>query len=301
MRFLLLGGSGILGSGFREAIRRHPARGELLRVSADWSRPQEAARRVADQVADEHAKGGPSTVIWAAGVGQVGATREAMAAERTVLDALCGTIAHLPDEQQRRMRVIFASSAGALHGGNDGRQVIGESSAPSPVSAYGVEKLEQETVCRSIATDAGVGVLICRYSNLYGLASGRLPGKGLIPAAIRAARHRQPMTIYVTPDTRRDYVYAPDAAALSLAAADDLSGAATTALIAAGSTNTVAEIVTVVGGILGRRVPATFAVRPQSALQPRTLRFAPSSTAHSRIRTTPLAVAIHRMVHAPSG
>ena len=300
MRYLLLGGSGILGSGFVDAIRRDPTRGELLRLAPDWRKPEEAVRCVAQAISELRAHGHPATVIWAAGVGQVGASREEMAAERTVLEALCRALADLPAEQQRRTRLVFASSAGALHGGNEGG-MIRDSSQPSPISAYGHEKQSQEELCRSIAGLAGVGVLICRYSNIYGLASGRLPGKGLIPAAIKAARLRQPMTIYVTPDTRRDYVYGPDAAATSLALAEGLDGGSVTTLVAQGTTRTVAEIVNAVGGILGRRVPATFAVRPQTALQPRTLMFEPDTPVRGVVARTPMAVAIHRMAHAPFG
>lgn len=300
MRYLVLGGSGILGSGFVDVIQRSPARGDLLRLSPDWARPAEAARCVAAQIPHVSALGGPVTVIWAAGVGQVGVTREAMAAERAVLDALCGALADLPLEQRQRTRLVFASSAGALFGGNDGA-VIHDASAPSPISAYGLEKLSQEELCRSIAAPAGLGVVICRYSNIYGLASGRLPGKGLIPTAIHAARFRQPMTVYVPPDTRRDYVYGPDAAAASLTLADALHGGTLTALVARGSTSTVAAIVHAVGGILGRRVPATFASRPQTGLQPRTLMFAPRASVSGVLARTPMAVAIHRMAHAPVG
>ena len=96
MRYVLLGGSGILGSGYVEAIRRDPAQGELVRLAPDWRRPEVAARHVAHRIRQLQAQGGPATVIWAAGVGQVGATREEMAAERAVLEALCAALADLP-------------------------------------------------------------------------------------------------------------------------------------------------------------------------------------------------------------
>ena len=299
MEYLLLGGSGILGSGFVEAIDRRPG-SVLRRLTPDWDRPDEAARSVAAEIAALPERGEPTTILWAAGVGQVGSSRASMESERRVLDRLCDSLAHLPSEQQRRTRLVFASSAGGLFGGNDGTVAIAQDAQPCPISDYGQEKLSQELTCRSVAVGDGLGVLVCRYSNLYGLASGRLPAKGLIPAAIRAARNRQPMTIYVSADTRRDYVYGADAAGASLALAEDLPGGTTTALVAQGSTGTIAEIVTAVGAILGRRVPATFAVRPETSLQPRSLIFRPRPEVASLASRTSLAVAIHRMVHAPS-
>jgi UDP-glucose 4-epimerase len=298
MRYLLLGGSGILGSGFVEAIGRHP-NSSLQRVSPNWDRPEEAAACVAREVEALPALGQPATVIWAAGVGQVSARRDSMEVERRVLDGLCEALSGLPTEQRARTRLVFASSAGALHGGNDGAAAITESTDPCPISDYGHEKQNQERTCASIAGPGELRVLLCRFSNVYGLAAGRLPGKGLIPAAIRAAQLRQAMTIFVSPDTRRDYVTGPDAAAASLVLADDLGPGTTTALVARGGTSTVAEIVHEVGAILGRRVPATFAVRPESALQPRTLRFAPQPDIADVAARTSMAVAIHRMVHAP--
>ncbi len=82
---------------------------------------------------------------------------------------------------------------------------------------------------------------------------------------------------------------------------EHLRGGSVTTLVAQGNTRTVAEIVNAVGGILGRRVPATFAVRPQTALQPRTLMFAPDTPVRGVAARTSMAVAIHRMAHAPFG
>ena len=299
MRFVLLGGSGILGTGFLDALARERRAREVVRLRPDWSHPDLAGRQVRDQVAAALDHEGPTTVLWAAGVGSVGAGREEMESERAGLAATCAVLADLPAARRHRTRLVFASSAGAVHAANDGRP-IREDSPTVPLSEYGRAKLAQEQLCRDVGSSAEVGVLICRYSNLYGLASGRLPAKGLIPAAIRAARLRQPMSIYVSPDTRRDYVYGPDAAAATLALARDLPAGTTVALVAQGATSTVAEIVHTVGGILGRRVPATFAVRPETALQPRTLPFAPRHPVPTLVARTPMSVAIHRMAHAPA-
>lgn len=298
VRYVLLGGSGILGSGFLEALARDRSASEVTRLRPDWSHPDRAARQVRDQLAAALVRDQPTTVLWAAGVGSVGAGHEEMEAERAGVAATCEVLGDLPAPSRRRTRLVFASSAGAVHAANDGRP-IRENSPTAPLSDYGRAKLAQERLCREVGSAGEMSVLICRYSNLYGLASGRLPSKGLIPAAIRAARLRQPMSIYVSPDTRRDYVYGPDAAAATVALARDLPVGTTVALVAQGSTSTVAEIVHTVGGILGRRVPATFAVRPETALQPRALPFAPHRAVPTLVARTPMPVAIHRMGHAP--
>src|SRR4051812_37256151 len=116
MRYLLFGGSGILGSGFQEAIARRPG-DEVLRISPDWGTPRDAAREAATAVAAALPETSGARVLWAAGIGQVGSSRDSMSAERAVLDAVCETMSALPGPQRRGSGLVMASSAGALFGG----------------------------------------------------------------------------------------------------------------------------------------------------------------------------------------
>jgi nucleoside-diphosphate-sugar epimerase len=139
-------------------------------------------------------------------------------------------------------------------------------------------------------------VLVCRYSNLFGLADGRVTTRGLLSTAVRAARLRQPMVVYVSPDTRRDHVYNHDAAVTSLRALASAPVGVTTRFVCDGETRAVSEILALVGRVSRRRVPATFAERPDTRLQPRVLRFRRPADSGAR---TPMEVAIHRMLRAP--
>ncbi len=53
------------------------------------------------------------------------------------------------------------------------------------------------------------------------------------------------------------------------------------------------------GRVSGRRVPATYADRPETRLQPRVLRFAPPPTGPDAVRRTPLETAVHLLLRAP--
>jgi nucleoside-diphosphate-sugar epimerase len=286
MTYVLLGGGGILGTGFREALGRED---EVVRVRPLWGRPTDVSAEVRDVLADLP---GPVTVIWAAGVGQIGAHEDVMRSETATVEALCTILGGREED----VSFLFASSAGALFGGH-GTSVIEPGDTPSPITSYGHEKLQQEAAVQRLA-ERGCRVIICRYSNLYGLADGWLTARGLVSTALRATRLRQPMIVYVSADTRRDLVYNVDAARESLALLADADVGVTTALVAAGETRTVAEILGLVGRVSGRRVPATYAERPETRVQPRALRFR-LDEGNPAIRHTPMETALHLMLRAP--
>lgn len=294
-RAVLLGSSGVLGSGFRTVFDRFAT--PVIRLSPDWRRPGDAAALLHSELPALVEHDGPTTIVWAAGSGSVGASVEAMAEESANVSALATALGRCSSSACERVTLVFASSAGALFGGH-GDALVDEGSEPRPITPYGQQKLAQEVLLARTAHDTGVRVLLCRYTNLYGLADGLLTRRGFVSTAVRASRLRQPMTIFVSPDTRRDLVLNTDAAACSLALAELGWTGVRTALVQAGTTQTISELLAVVGHVSGRRVPATYAERPETRLQPRVLRFTrPSRTLE--IRRTPFEVAVHRMFRAP--
>jgi UDP-glucose 4-epimerase len=294
MSYVLVGGSGVLGTGFRVALARRGA--PVSRVQPDWSSPSSVAAALEAPLLEHVRGGGTTTVIWAAGVGAVGATAAAMAAETESLALLADGIRRLPGDSAARLSVVLASSAGAVFAGH-GPTPVHETSTPAPTSDYGRVKLAQERLLEQLSADVGCRALACRYSNLYGLASGRVTARGLVSTAVRASRYRQPMTVYVSADSRRDYLYAQDAAAQSLHRLEAAGQGFSTALVCDGAVRTVASVISLVGHVSGRRVPATYAERPETRLQPRVLRFSPA--AGPRTRRTPMETGVHRMVRAP--
>jgi UDP-glucose 4-epimerase len=219
-----------------------------------------------------------------------------MAAERAALAGLVDTL--IQDRCQRgRSRMIFASSAGALFGGH-GPSPIDDTSTPAPIATFGFEKLDQEGICAQLGASQHWCVLAARLSNVYGLADGLVPRRGLIDTAVRAVRTATPMTIYVSPDSRRDYIFNVDAARACLDLVQTLPDGPHARIIAAGETVSVASVIATVGAVARRRVPATFGDRPYSYLQPRTLWFHPAPAPIPR-RATPMPVALNRMLHAP--
>ncbi len=295
---LVAGSSGILGSGFVAALR---ARGEpCTRLPLPWPDPDRVAGQVLAHwsAARRAAPGEPITLVWAAGTGSVGAPADQMAAETEVLRAVAVALAgrERPDP---RDCVLFASSAGALYGGHRGG-MIREVTPTTPITPYGREKLAQEQVVSRLADDGGMRVVACRYTNIYGLASGRLRRRGLVAALVESALLRTPARLFVSQDTRRDYLYNVDAARQALAEADAIpDGTAAVRIIRAGCTMTVQDVVTGISRVLGRRVPVVLAESPESLVQPRELSFEPRRGIQAAVPTTSFPASIRAMAEAP--
>jgi UDP-glucose 4-epimerase len=267
---------------------------ELFHIRPPWGSPAEAARVIRSELI-RLLPGSPATIIWAAGVGHVGAPAGQLAAETDGLTAAADALRALPPGIAATTTFLFASSAGALFAGVP--SVIDEQTEPSPIAPYGREKLRQEELLRRVAVETGARIVACRISNLYGLAEGRLTARGLISIAVRCTRLRQPMTVFVSPDTRRDYLLNSDAAALALHRAEAAPQGFSTALVCEGRTRTIAEVLGLIGAVAKRRVPAVYGERAETRLQPRGLRFSPPLA--EAIRLTSMEAGIARMVMAP--
>jgi UDP-glucose 4-epimerase len=108
--------------------------------------------------------------------------------------------------------IFLASSAGGVYGGSLG-QPLTEHTPPRPVSDYGTHKLRMEEALRNWA-DAfpNLSCLIGRISSLYGPGQDLRKAQGIISHLSRCLIYRRPVHMYVSLDTRRDYLFADDCA-----------------------------------------------------------------------------------------
>jgi UDP-glucose 4-epimerase len=331
---LIAGATGVLGSGFVDVLRR---RGEpYVAMQVPWGDPSGAAERVVSywRAAEEASRESPITLVWAAGTGTVGASDAAMAAETATLAAVVAALARAVRPNPGN-RLLFTSSAGALYGGH-GAGVIDESTPPAPITPYGREKLAQEALVAQLSEAGVMGTVVCRFTNVYGLADGRLRRKGLVPALVESAMLREPVRLFVSPDTRRDYLFNVDAARLALVESEHqnrplgadrpaplptlaLAGLRTdvrdgptgamvagtsahrTAIVRSGATITVLDLVGSVSRVLRRRVPVVITESPESRVQPLVLRFRERIGIQATIPTTSFEAAIRSMAEAPRG
>jgi nucleoside-diphosphate-sugar epimerase len=106
----------------------------------------------------------------------------------------------------------------------------------------------------------GLPVAILRVSNPYGytLPAGRQ--QGLIPHAIRCARSGQPLALWGDGSARKDFLHSEDfLRAISLAIARGIDG---TFNLCRGESHTVAEVLSLIEQITGRRLALATAPAP---------------------------------------
>lgn len=270
---LIIGGGGLLG-GALASIARSTAQGPgtVTTPSIRWGSANttadldEAIDRFRDRVGDDR-----WAIAWCAGAGIIGSDPEDLAAETRTLEHLLGLASNM-----RPGVVLLSSSAGGVFGKTRSRPIT-ELSAPLPISDYGENKLRQEQIVADWACQTDGQAAIARISNLYGPGQSLAKPQGLISHLALSVVRRQPVGIYVSLDTIRDYVYVDDAALQLL----ELIDFAETLQPGAAHTKIVASMRSIsIGGILNemrrvaRRDPTVIMARsPLAGSQGSTLSF----------------------------
>ncbi len=207
-------GRGLLGSGIESRIRTENPEATIFEAPRfSWNDPEKISAEFSASVTafGECAKTcGRYRIFWTAGRGIMSSSDEDMHKEtenlRKFLDIL---------NSDARINAVpgvlgFSSSAGGVYGGSI-EDVISETSAIAPNTAYGRGKVDQETLIKAAANPLR-GVLIARISNLYGPGQSRTKKQGLLTHIARCMLVRKPIHIFVPFDTMRDYLHASDCA-----------------------------------------------------------------------------------------
>ncbi len=111
-------------------------------------------------------------------------------------------------------RVVYASSSSVY--GDNVSMPMREDALPQPVSPYGVTKLAAEQLCYLYHVNHGVPTVALRYFTVYG--PRQRPDMGF-NRFLRAAIHRQPISLYGDGEQTRDFTFVEDAVAATIAAA----------------------------------------------------------------------------------
>lgn len=271
----VIGSGGLLG----KAVLAEAARREVpVTVSrVPWGDPAESARTL-DESAEWLVGTNPALdVLWCAGAGVVGTSQEALDSELAVFTAFLDSLAAVSGRHPGTVvRLFLASSAGGLYAGCSA-PVFTESDEPRPLAPYGETKLAMERVATAFAERSGISLLIGRFANLYGPGQRLDKPQGIVSQLCRAQLTRQPISIYVSLDTARDYVYVSDAAKMVLAGMDLLAeapaGSVVTKIFCTGVATTLAEIVGAMHRISKRRPPVVLGLSGNARFQPPDLRF----------------------------
>jgi UDP-glucose 4-epimerase len=275
----VVGAGGLLGGHVAEAFRRqgHP----VLRSAVPWhdrQRSTEVLRAGVETLLDD-ARGGAWNIAWCAGMGVMATSESDLAAEESMFAEFTRDLASALSRRSDATRgaVFFASSAGGVYAGSPGRPPYDEGSVPMALAPYGVAKLAMESYAKALASTTSTAVLIGRIANLYGPGQNLTKQQGLVSQMCRSVLTGQPLSIYVSLDTLRDYVFADDCADMVVAGLSGVraragaGGTAVTKIFASGRATTIGSLLSEGHRVLKRR-PRVMIKAPSSSVQARDLR-----------------------------
>lgn len=155
-------------------------------------------------------------------------------------------------------RLVFASSSSVY--GNAVAYPSRETDLPRPHSPYGVTKLAAEHLCGLYSANWGLATVALRYFTVYGprqrpdMATHRLIEAAMGPKEPGRGQERT-FPLYGDGAQVRDFTYVGDVVAANLAAAGADVAPGTVINVAGGSSCTLANLVDLVGDVVGREVP----------------------------------------------
>ncbi|UZX03894.1 NAD-dependent epimerase/dehydratase family protein [Arthrobacter sp. CDRTa11] len=299
----VIGAGGLLG---RAVVRELESRQiPVLTSKIQWSDPEVAIkefRRSAERLRDA-AGSGPWTIAWCAGAGVTGTSQDALDDELSLLTQALEAFEEILCNDDGQMGALFlASSAGGVYAGSS-TPPFTEESPVQPLAPYGFAKLRAEAAVTEFASRTGVRSLIGRVSNLYGPGQNLQKPQGLISVFAKAHLTGAPVSVYVSLDTLRDYLFVDDASRLvtdalgRLVQPDVRPGQTVVKILASQRADTIGNLIGACRAIFKRRPLIILGASPFAKAQAHDLRLRsvvwPELDEHP---VTPLAVGINNTV-----
>lgn len=299
----VIGAGGLLG---KAVVRELQSRGiPVLTSKIPWGDPESAREAFRDgaELLREAADSGPWTIAWCAGAGVTGTSPDALEAELSLLAQALDVFEETLCAPGGRSGAMFlASSAGGVYAGSS-TPPFTEHSPVQPLAPYGFAKLRAEATVAEFARRSEVRTLIGRVSNLYGPGQNLQKPQGLISVFAKAHLTGAPVSVYVSLDTLRDYLFVDDASRLVADGLDRLilpdvhPGETVVKILASQRADTIGNLIGACRAIFKRRPLIVLGASPFAKAQAHDLRLKsvvwPELDAHP---VTPLAVGINNTV-----
>lgn len=217
MHFLVIGGTGFIGSAF---AARAIAAGHRVRIVSRNSpagrksaRVLSAAEYITGDFADaallDRATAGVDICVHAASTTNPSSANHNM--EQDVAQNLVGSIGVLRGCLRSKVkRVVLISSGGTVYG-RAASANIPESAATEPVSAYGIVKLAIEKYFALFSELYGLDYRITRLSNPYGPGQRSDSGQGVVAAFVERILKGEALVVLGDGSIVRDFIYIDDA------------------------------------------------------------------------------------------
>jgi UDP-glucose 4-epimerase len=251
-RVVITGGAGFVG---RSAVSAFTARGNQVTVIDRVAHPDPAVRTVVGELTD------PAVIAEALSGGDVAGVLH-LAAITSVLRSIEQpaatfeanvTVTHRLVEECRAAgvgRFIMASTNAVV--GDVGHSTVDESVPLRPLTPYGATKAACEMLLSGYAGAYGMATCALRFTNIYGPGMGHKDS--FVPRMMRAALAGEGVQVYGDGLQRRDLVHVDDVVQAVLAAWDRRFVG--TAIIGAGESVTVLELIEAVRTVTGCALPA---------------------------------------------
>jgi UDP-glucose 4-epimerase len=146
-------------------------------------------------------------------------------------------------------RILYFSSGGTVYG-VPRAELIDEGHPTDPISSYGITKLAVEKYVAMYCALSGVGYCVLRPSNVYGEGQRLHIGQGVIGVLADRALRGEPLEIWGTGESLRDYLHVEDLVAATLALLD-YGGPGHVFNVSSGRGHSVLDIVRVLTDHLG--------------------------------------------------
>lgn len=252
----VIGKGGLLGSALYQELSQHSYNLFDPQTRFNWNDKELAFvqfKSAASAFASQ-AQHGEWKIYWAAGMGTMHSTAEALQDETDILKYFIAELANQIALNLKAGAFVFASSAGAIYAGKHD-ELINESTAPTPINAYGNAKLEQESIVNTL-NQMGTTVISCRITTLYGFKQKNGKQQGLLAEMVRRALSNEVIHIYVPLETMRDYISAKVAAQEIIYSVNHLekTPGIYIKMIASGASTSIAQIISILRRISKRNL-----------------------------------------------
>lgn len=235
---ILVVGRGLLGGTIlRELVSRSAT---VHTVDVAWGRPEQALPALVGAARRAASAEGGWQLVWTAGAGVIATRASDLEAE---VATFAGFLEQLPVPPAA---MFLASSAGGVYGGSFDAAPFTEHSATGAASDYGRAKLAMESSAIGLSR-RGTRVLLGRLANLYGPGQNLSKPQGLVSQLCLTHLTRQPLRVYASMDSLRDYIFVKDAAVkvvdgLELLSGED-EGSTVVKIIASGVSRSVGSVI----------------------------------------------------------
>lgn len=217
----VIGAGGMLGSALTQAIEENPEFANFKSEKIPWGNVLHVrnicGKSFSNLIISAERQKYSWAVVWAAGAGTIGVDQKILDLEVAQFSAICDEFTSILERETVTVpgTFFFSSSAGGVYGGASGGP-FDECVTPAPISPYGEARLAMENVAKKFSGSTGVRLVVGRIANLYGPGQNLSKPQGLVSQLIRAQFVPKPLAIFVPLDTRRDYIYVADSAAIIL-------------------------------------------------------------------------------------